>query len=54
MKYWRYGNDLYTADTQPVEEAIEITEKEYAVIYNTRQIKHLPEIEVTQEDTTWT
>lgn len=45
MRYWRYGNDLYTADTQPVEGAVEITADEYTAIYNSREITHLPEME---------
>lgn len=45
MRYWRYGNDLHTADTQPVEGAVEITAEEYTAIYTSREIIHLPEME---------
>lgn len=50
MRYWRSGNDLYTADTQPVEDAIEITAEEYESIYLNREIRHLPEIEEEQDE----
>lgn len=42
MKYWRNGNDLYTGEVPPIENAIEISEEEYKRIYNSRVITHLP------------
>ena len=50
MKFWKKNNDLYTGDVQPVEDAVEITEQEYIEIYSTREITHLPPVELSDEE----